>query len=143
MASMIPYRYKSILNRPETNLFRDDFFRSFFGSEPAMNPFRVDVRDKGDHYLLEAELPGMSREQVHVDVDDGVLTISADINEHSEEEKKEYVFSERRWGHMQRSFTLNQVNEEGIRAEYVDGILKLTLPKLVEPEKTVRKIDIQ
>lgn len=140
MSSLIPYRYTRNAIDP---FFNDDFFRSFFGQGREMNQsFRVDVRDEGDHFLMEAELPGMKRDQIHIDVDDGTLTISAEMKEENQREENNYVLSERRYGQMKRSFTLDQVDEEHISAEYTDGVLKLTLPKRNQPEITRRRIEI-
>lgn len=146
MTNLIPYRYRNSLTRSnnDDNWFGSDFFRPFFtGDMWAQNAFRVDVRDEGENYLLEAELPGMKRENVHVDVEDGVLTISADRNGESKEEKNGYIMNERRSGTFSRSFTLENIKEDDIRAEYADGVLKLTMPKAVEPKKQSRRIDIQ
>ncbi len=142
MTSLIPYRYRSIGSRPDNGFWGDEFFRNFFGTD-SMNTFRVDVVDNGDSYLMEAELPGMTREQVHVDVDDGVLTITCDVNEDRKDDKREYVISERRSGRMQRAFTLNQIRESEISAEYKDGVLRLTLPKAGEAASASRRIDIR
>ena len=145
MSGMVPYYYKSVAHRPQSTLWGDDFFRNFFwGRDAWSDAFRVDVRDKGDHFLIEAELPGVSREQVHVDVEDDVLTISCDMGSCERDEKESYLYSERRCGHLQRSFTLSQVKEDEISAEYKDGVLKLTLPKeQPEEKKNARRIDVR
>ncbi|NLG25067.1 MAG: Hsp20 family protein [Clostridiales bacterium] len=65
------------------------------------------------------------------------------MSENREENKNEYIYNERRWGCAQRSFTLNDINEDGIAAEYKDGVLRLTLPKLREPAKAARSIEIK
>ena len=69
----------------------------FNGSEGFSN-FRVDVRDKGDHYQIDADLPGLHREMIDVTINDGMLTISADMDEESKTEKDDYVINERRTG---------------------------------------------
>lgn len=104
---------------------------------------RVDVKDEGDHYLLEADMPGIKKEDVSIEVNDGVLTISAQTKQSREEKKENYVFSERRSGSFSRSFTLNGIDEEKISAACEDGVLKLTLPKLGEEVKTGRRIEVQ
>lgn len=144
MANLIPYRFRTLATRPMASLFGDDFFRPFFDEvDRYSGGFRVDVRDKGDHYLLEADLPGLTRDQVHIELNDGVLTIRTEVNENREENKNEYIYNERRWGCAQRSFTLNDINEDEITAEYKDGVLRLTLPKLREPAKAGRSIEVK
>jgi len=146
MASLIPYRYRrNSLIRPES-LMSDDFFRSFFSpffSDPFSSAFKVDVRDMGDKYLLEADLPGVRRDQIKVDVDDGVLTIRAEMDESRNEEKDNYVMCERRYGRMQRSFNIAGVDDANITAEFTDGVLKLNLPKIAEQPRSGRSIEIQ
>ena len=142
MFNMVPYRYRNEVSRPESRLFADDFFRPFFFGESMAEAFRVDVKDEGDRYLMEAELPGVEKENIRVDVDDGNLTISANWCS-GKQDKEGYLLNERRCGSVRRSFTLNNVREEAVTAEYVDGILKLTLPKKNGEKDSVRRIEIQ
>ena len=144
MSTLIPYRYRNQLTRPETTSFMDDFFRPFFGLDNFTSTFSVDVKDEGDKYVLEADLPGVKREDVNVDVNDGVLTISAEWNTEEKDERRHgYVINERRSGRASRSFTLENVRENEISAEYKDGVLRLTMPKINETEKVARRIEIQ
>lgn len=147
MYNMTPYRKNPGFGRPEMNPFLvDPWLRPFFGPAEHMNPagFRVDVCDKGDHYLLNADLPGVERDQLEITVKDDVLKISADYATHTEEEKNSYIFSERRHGHIERSFGLDGIRQEDITAAYKDGVLTLTLPKtLPEDSQAVRKIEIE
>ena len=148
MMSMMPYytvSRKPKASRSERSLspFGDEFFRAFFG-ESAMTGMKVDVQDKGDSYLLEADLPGVQKENVTLSVENGVLTIAVERKEETEEEQaRSYVCRERRISSMSRSFSLEGVNEDGITAEYIDGVLHLTLPKAVQPEEKVRNIEIK
>ena len=147
MFNMIPYRAHIMNRAPMTrdffNPFNDDFFRAFFGGEPMNGSFKVDVKDEGDHYLMEAELPGVNRDDLHIDVEDGVMTISAETNETREENRENYVYRERRSGSVRRSFNLDGIDEDAITATCKDGVLRLRLPKLSEasaPEK--KRIEI-
>lgn len=142
--AMIPYYCRSIARRPESDLWNDNFFWRAFGNRaPWAEAFRVDVRDEGDHFLVEAELPGCTRDRIHVDVDDGVLTIGCESGETNDEIRGAYVYNERRSGSAQRSFTLTQIDEDNITAEYRDGVLRLILPKIHEENKMNRRIEIQ
>ena len=149
MFSILPYRYNNQVSRrvPESrdflSPFFDDFFRPFFG-QSAMGGMKVDVEDKDDHYELTADLPGVSKENLKVDVEDGVMTISAAMNQETEDKESHYVYRERRTGSVSRSFRLDGVREDGITAEFKDGVLKMILPKNVEPEvDTARHIVIE
>ncbi|MBQ3079267.1 MAG: Hsp20/alpha crystallin family protein [Clostridia bacterium] len=137
---MITYRTRSPF-LTQSRLF-DDFMRPFFSS-PVPASFRVDVKDLGDSYLMEAELPGVERDNVEIDLDDGVLTIRAEWNQEKKDENKQYLISERRYGKVERSFSVENIREDEIKAEYVNGILKLTLPKKTPESRQLRKIEIQ
>lgn len=146
MANLLPYRYRRNPVMRSDYLLSDDFFRNFFApfaSDSLSNGFRVDVRDMGDKYLMEADLPGLKRDQVKIDVDDGVLTIRAEMDESKNEEKDNFVMCERRYGKMRRSFNVTGVDESNITAEFIDGVLKLNLPKRAERQQTGRSIEIE
>ncbi len=142
MYSLIPYGGQS---RQLSDLF-DDFERSFFPADRRQLPaFRTDIKDEGDHFLLEAELPGFRKEDIDLQLQDGVLTISAKHEEtvESKESEGKYVCRERRYGSFQRSFDVSGIREEDIGAAYDNGILRLTLPKVGEEAPQSRKIAIQ
>ncbi|MGI6239764.1 MAG: Hsp20/alpha crystallin family protein [Christensenellales bacterium] len=146
MSSLIPYhRYRQPRRSGDAlSLFQDDFFRPFFfGGDAMPASFRVDVKDEGEQYVMEAELPGISRDHIKIDVDDGVLTIIAEWKQADKEGRGEYLVSERRAGRVQRSFTLENVLEDQITAEYSDGVLRLTMPKREEIRRTPRRIELQ
>ena len=138
---MIPYRTRSASSLMD--LF-DEFERSVFGENGRRTPmFSTDIRDEGERYLLQAELPGFSKEDIDLDVKDGVLTITASHQQSDEQESGSYLCRERRWGSVQRSFSLEGIQEEGITASYSDGVLELSMPKRQEVLPQSRKIAIQ
>lgn len=97
--NLIPFRRHHSLSHPAANsLFDDEFFRPFFdmGEMFGSSGFRVDIKDKKDHYELDAELPGVNQEQIELTCDKGILTISANMNTETREEQKDYIYSERR-----------------------------------------------
>ena len=146
MYTLVPFRGRRDLARNYGNsLFNDSFFRSFFDMSDWMGNagFRVDIKDKGDHYLLEGDLPGVSEEQIDLTVDNDVLTISANVNSEKKEEKDAYLYCERRMGHVERSFNLEGIQQDSISADYKNGVLTVKLPKSnPEPAKMQRKIAI-
>ena len=128
MFGMIPFEYR------DRNLFNafDNFERSFFGNSSVDLPaFRTDIRDAGDKYLLDAELPGFNKEDISLDIKDGILTISAEHNESNDQkdDKGNYIRRERRYGSFRRSFDISGIDENTISASYQNGILELSLPK--------------
>lgn len=138
---MIPYTNRNFSSLMD--LF-DEFERSVFGESGRRLPaFSTDIRDEGDHYMLEAELPGFRKEDIDLDVKDGYLTISASRQEANETKRDNYLCRERRSGSFSRSFNLDGIQEEGITAFYHNGVLELTLPKRQEVLPQSRKIAIQ
>jgi HSP20 family protein len=143
MSNLIPNRYRpSVRLGNPLSMLRDDFLRPFFYGE-APTAFRVDVRDEGEVYVMEAELPGVERENIRIDVDDGILTISAEWKSVDQGGKSgDYVVNERRAGRVQRAFSLDNVIEDEIVADYSDGVLRLTMPKREEVRRTPRRIEL-
>lgn len=141
MSTLIPYTFRRNNLTSPASMFEDEFFRPFFASTGIRESFRVAVKDSGDHYELEAELPGVNRDQLNIDVTDGVLTISAEWNSESTSDDG-YIMNERRSGKMQRSFNIDGVDDSAITAAYTDGVLKLNLPKKAEVTNS-RRISIQ
>lgn len=142
MFGMIPFE------RHNDNLFHlfDDFERSFFGRSGASLPdFRTDIRDNGDSFVLESELPGFAKEDISLDVKDGILTISArhDQTREEKDEKGAYIRQERRCGSFQRSFDISGIDEGAITAAYQNGVLELTLPKARPTPPESRRIAIE
>jgi len=126
-------------------LFDDPFFRGMMGMEPLRQPMgmRVDVQETEDAYILEAELPGVALEDIALTTENDVLTIAADVNRRSREEREGCVVRERRSGHVERRFNIEGVRQEEITASCENGILTVMLPK-VKPEgaKALRRIAI-
>ena len=149
MMSLTPYYTRTLRTRNSTparyaSPFGEEFFRSFFGENPAP-AMKVDVEDKGDSYLMLTDLPGMKKEDVRISVEDGVLTIAVEQKTEKNEGDADsnFILRERRSMSMNRSFSLEGIDENGISAEYVDGVLHLTLPKETKPEEKVRQIEIK
>ena len=90
----------------------------------------VDIFENDDHILLKAELPGMDKKDIQVDVKDRVLTLKGERASEKEVKEDTYYRRERSYGKFERSFTLPaNVDSEKIKADYKDGVLKLEIPK--------------
>ena len=91
---------------------------------------RMDVRDAKDAFEISLEVPGMTRDQVEITVDDGILTIKGEKKAETERTDGEYRISERTYGAFERSIALpSNVDAEKLAATLKDGVLKLTAPK--------------
>ena len=113
----------------------DQMERAFFGDGSwgrGLSEFKTDIQDKGDSYLLEADLPGFKKDEITMKLENGTLTVSAakGLDKDEQDKKGNYIRRERYAGTLSRSFYVGDaVSEEDIHAKYEDGILKLSLPK--------------
>ena len=123
----------------------DEMERNFFGNEhhSVVSAFRTDVVDTGDAYKLDAELPGFKKEDIKIDVENDVLTISVERKLDEEEKKQNFVKRERFYGSYSRSFDVSGIEVDGIQAAYNDGVLTLTMPKKVETAPASRRLEIK
>ncbi len=102
----------------------------------------VDLKEEESQFVLKADMPGMKKEDLDINVENNVLTISGDRRFEDEEKKESYHRIERAYGRFVRSFTLpTRVQSDAIGASYKDGILEVTIPKAEEskPKKIAIK----
>lgn len=104
----------------------------------------VDITDAGDKYLVQAELPGIAKENVEVEIADGSLEIRGRMEEKKEEKGEGYVRRERgRMSFHRRIPIYEDVDEEGIEARMKDGVLEITLPKAKKAEEPRKKVEVK
>ena len=105
-------------------------------------PYGVDIREDGDHFYVEAELPGFKKEEIDITLENQTLTISAERrDEKKDEQKGDWLLNERRYTRFLRSFTLPPtVNDQTVNAKLSDGVLTITLNKREETKP--RKISV-
>ena len=118
----------------------EDFF-SDFGKGFFVRPYafpaeteikmKIDVTEDDKSYTVQADIPGVKKEDIQVDIDGDTVSVRAEAKQEKEEKKDEkVVYSERSYGMVSRSFSLpSEVDDKGAKAEYKDGVLKLMLPK--------------
>ncbi|WP_069649271.1 Hsp20/alpha crystallin family protein [Caloranaerobacter ferrireducens] len=144
MPNLTPYnRRRNHMRSFIKNFFDDDFFLSspdFFNTSGLS--MRADIRETDKEYIIEADMPGFSKDQIDITVNNGYITIKANRKDIINEEKEGYIRRERRYGTLQRTFRLQNVKEDEIKAKYENGVLKITLPKIKEGKDGIRKIDI-
>lgn len=132
----------------EMEEFERNFFAnplgSFFGTGDLAE-FKTDVTDEGDHYLLEADLPGFDKKDITLDISGDTLTVHAERHSKVEEKDKKdkIIRMERSYGSYSRQFDISGVDAAKIKAKYDNGVLKLTLPKKEQtlPESTRLEIE--
>ena len=124
--------------------FFADPFGSFFGST-ELAAFKMDVTDEGDHYLLEADMPGFDKKDIRLDLNGDILTIEAQRHSKAEDQDKKgrVVRMERSYGSFSRQFNVSEIDTAKIKASYKDGVLTLKLPKLQPAEPVSRVLEIE
>lgn len=134
------------LQRQVNSLFEDMFRgvpalpeRGAFALEPS-----IDLKETDDAVEVEAELPGVDKEDIEVTLEDGTLTIKGEKKVEKEESKAGYYMSERRYGSFFRSVGLPPgVDVEKISADFSNGVLTVTLPKVSEAQTKARRIEVK
>ncbi len=150
MFELRPYSRK---NYSMYNPFRemDELEKRFF-SEPfgffdngALDEFKTDIKDEGDHYELEADLPGFDKKDIKLDINGDVLTVKAERHsEHEEKDKRgKYVRCERSYGSYSREFDLSNIDANNIKAKYENGVLKLNMPKKAASLSEPKHLEIE
>jgi len=117
------------------DLFEESFGRSRLPQAPMSGVWYppVDILESKDSYLIRAELPGMKKEDIHLELKDGTLTLSGERRFDESANGVEYHRVERVSGRFSRSFYLPQtVKQDGIKATYREGILEVLVPKAEE-----------
>ncbi len=111
--------------------YLDDLFDNF--TEGEVSKMKCDIYEIENTYFIEMDIPGFKKEDIKIECNNGNLVISAEKTQKEDMDKK-YIRRERIYGKYSRSFYLGEVDEDNITAEFVDGILKLSIPKQIEKE---------
>ncbi|WP_018127186.1 Hsp20/alpha crystallin family protein [Balneola vulgaris] len=134
--------------RPNTDLFSknfndivDEMFNGSLNYKSDSFMPNVDVAENDASFEISAELPGIKKDDINIELDNGRLTISGERKFQNEENAKNYHRVETKYGKFSRSFYLpDSINEESINAQYEDGLLNITIEK--KEEKVKKKIQI-
>ncbi len=121
----------------------DDFFNRNWSlmSDFAGGGFKLDLREEEDRYIVEADLPGVRKEDISLDLHDGQLTIGVNHEDKTEEQKGTYLHRERRFASTQRSIYLPDIKADEISAKFDSGVLEVTVPKQ-DPKENKTQITI-
>jgi HSP20 family protein len=124
-------RFEPLFTEPFEDLFRRVWKPVRWELEGLPKDIRIDVHEGENAYTVKADLPGVKKEDIKVEIDGNVVTISAEAREEKEvKEKGKLVRSERYYGSLYRSFSLaHDIDESTATAKFTDGTLELTLPK--------------
>ncbi|NLC89951.1 MAG: Hsp20 family protein [Clostridiaceae bacterium] len=140
MFSMVPFARRNRRLMENFNRGFDHSFDHFF--DVFDTTMSTDIVDRGDYYELTCDLPGLSKDDIKVSLDENYLTINVDRKDEREETKDEYLLQERCTYNYSRRFDIRDIDQEKITGNYKNGVLKLELPKREEAAKNRGYLDI-
>ena len=141
MFGLTPFRSNYYVSAYDPFKEMEEFERRFFGQRtPAM---KTDIRETENAYILESDLPGFSREDIHAEINNGYLTIRAEHRSENEDKNESYLRRERSYGSFSRTFDLDGIDAEAITASFKNGVLTLELPKMQQKVEEARKVEIK
>lgn len=124
------------------NSLMDDFFGGFDTQLADYSP-RTDVIEDEKQFEVACELPGLEEKDISVSLTDEVLTIEGEKKFENEEKEKGYHHIERRYGSFKRVIPFgNEIDSENVKADFKNGVLKITLPKITEQKPETKKIPV-
>ena len=131
---------------PRRNSFDlfDDFFKNDFGPKEKHYLMNTDIKETKDKYIIEMDLPGFSKDNINISLNNGYLEISAKVEKKDDSEEEKYVRRERFYGECSRNFYVGEyIKEDDIEAEFKNGILKIDIPKKEDEEKESKTKQIE
>jgi HSP20 family protein len=141
-----PYGAATILQDRINSLFHDAFSRSLVDDDFVLGSWKpvVDIYDKEGVIIIHAELPGVTKDDVSIEVKDNVLTLKGERVQIKEVNEDKYFRKERSFGSFYRAFTLpSAINPDNIKATFKDGVLEIEIPKPEEQTPKQIKIEIE
>ena len=149
MFGLTPYRRNHNLQGRDRDIFDLPSMLNNFFDPSVFSPFefgekqmKVDIREDDKAYLLEAELPGIDKKEINVELNDGRLTISVDRQELLQDERDNYIRRERKVCSMRRSFYFDDIDDKDNKAKFDNGILEIRLAKLGDGKRKKKQIEI-
>ena len=144
MFGLVPFKTNGV-NRNGDDF--EDFLTTFFNDDFVDNfdtgaKFKADIKETAKEYEIEAELPGVKKEDIELEYKDGYRMVGAKREEKTEENNDNYIRKERHYGEFSRSFKIDNVDESNISAKFENGVLNVVLPKMKKEENT-KKIEIK
>lgn len=147
MFGMVPFR-RGTNNIERSGDYFNNIFENFFPDDmfsPVVfknNNFNVDVKEDENQYTVEADLPGIKKEDITLEYQNNYLTISAKRNNVTEDKTSNYVKKERSYGEFKRTFYIDNVDENSVDASFKDGVLKVSMQKRDKTMNNKKRFDI-
>ena len=135
-------RFEDFLRRP-FSLMEAPWWTRWPGFTGEVSP-AMDIFEEGGDIVMKAEIPGMKKEEIHVDIDERTVTVSGEKKKEEKVERKDYVRLERTYGSFARTFALPaEVQTDKARATFKNGVLEIRVPKTAEAASRTRKVAIE
>ena len=139
-----PWREMDTLPNRINRLFEGTLFpTTWLNTESGLRDWRpvVDIYEEEDKTVIKAEIPGVDKDKINVDVKDGILTLTGERSYENEAKEDSYYRKERFYGKFHRAFTLPaDYDSEKVKADFKDGVLKIDIPKPEEKKPKNRTI---
>lgn len=130
------------MNFLPNKIYFDNFLDDFIKGDKEFGTMKCDIYEKDGKYHVEMDIPGFDKNEISIDCEDGYLTIEASKSQEKEEKDKKYIRRERTYGKIKRQFYVGNVDEDNIKAEFKDGVLKISVPIMKEIENK-KRIEIE
>ena len=132
MLGLVPFKFNNGANSKGLSI--SDMFNDFFNNDmlsefKSGGSFKTDIKETPEEYVVNAELPGVKKEDINIDYSNNYLNISANRNYENEEKKDNYIRRERSYGSISRGFYIANVDKNLIKAKFDNGVLTIDLPK--------------
>ena len=133
-----------MMNLMPRNFYVDDIFDDMEKEMKKNNHMKCDVIENEKDYQVEMDIPGYDKNDIKIEFQDGILTVTAEKHKENNEDnkKKKYIRRERYFGKISRSFSFSEIDEDRINAEFKNGTLILTIPKK-EKINNIKTIEIK
>jgi HSP20 family protein len=140
MTTLSPFRRTRDLRSGMWDFFNESFFAPVLSD---VHHFHTDIKDDGDYYVIEAELPGFEKDDIVVEYSNNYLMISAKRKAITKIEEENYIRQERTFGNFVRHFYVEDIDDNAIEAIFKNGILTLKCPKLMLTNTDKKRIEIR
>ncbi|MFW5962526.1 MAG: Hsp20/alpha crystallin family protein [bacterium] len=142
MFNLISFKHDDYLNPLSIDKKVDSLFKEMMMFSPS-SFFNIvtDVKENDKEYIIQAELPGLKKQDINVEFNRNHLIIEAYYKDNEKEEKNKFLYSERRKGSFKKTFHIENVKVDKIKGDYKNGILEIVLPK-EKPDTPTKKIEI-
>lgn len=125
-----------------SRIFFDNLLDDFDMGHKVEKGMKCDIYEEDGKYKIVADVPGFKKEDIKLELNNGYLTISAEKSNDEEEDNKKYIRRERYYAKEMRQFYVGEVDESKVKAEFKDGLLKVSVPKEEKEKDNKKYIDI-